>query len=64
MEEPGKLAKMVSKTQWIDAIKRHLGELDALEEKVNDLTGAREGFDLVGLLAKIKELESIIQPFI
>ena len=64
MEEPGKLAKIVSNTQRIDAIKRHFGELDALEERVHDLVGAREGFDLVGLLAKFKELENAIQPFV
>ena len=29
LEELGKLAKMVSNTQWIDAIERRLGELDA-----------------------------------
>ena len=62
MEEPGKLAKMVNNTQRIDVIERHLRELDALEERVNDLTGAREGFDLVGLLDKFKELENVIQP--
>ena len=55
---------MVSNTQRIDAIERRLGELDALEERVNNLAGAREGFDLVGLLAKFNELESVIQPLV
>ena len=41
-------------------IERSLGEFDALEERVNDLVGVREGFNLVGLLAKFKELESAI----
>ena len=59
-----KLAKMVSNTQRIDAIERHLGELNALEEMVNDLANAREGFNLVGLLAKFKELKRAIQPLI
>ena len=45
-------------------IERHLGELDALEEMINDLTDAREGFDLVGIPYKFKELESTIQPLI
>ena len=55
---------MVSNTQWINAIERRLGELDALEERVNDLIGEREGFDLVGLLAKFKKLNSAIQPLV
>ena len=55
---------MVNKTKQIDTIERCLGELNALEERVNDLTGARERFDLVGLLDKLKELESTIQPLI
>ena len=63
-EEPRKLAKMMSNTQRIDAIERRLEELDVLEEKVKDLTGAREGFDLTGLLDKFKELESAIQPIV
>ena len=54
----------MSNTQRIDAIERRLGILDALEEKVNDLTGAREGFDLVALLDKYKELKSAIQPLV
>ena len=64
LEEPGKLDKMVSNTQRIDTIERRLGELDALEERVNNLIGAREGFDLAGLLDKFKELESAIQPLV
>ena len=61
MEESGKLAKMVSYTQRIDMIERHLGEVDALEERVKDLTGARERFNFVRLLDKFKELENVIQ---
>ena len=60
----GKLARIESNTQQIDVVKRHLGELDALEERVRDLTGSREGFNLVGLLNKIKGLEGAIQPLI
>ena len=56
-----KLAKMVRNTQRIDAIKRYLGELDSLKERFNDLTSAREGFDLARLLNKFKQLESAIQ---
>ena len=61
MEEPGKLAKIVSNTQRIEVIERCLGELDALEERVKHLTSAREKFDLVGLLDRVNELESTIQ---
>ena len=64
LEKLGKLAKIVSNTQRIDEIERHLGELDASEERVKDLIDAREGFDLVWLLDKFKELEGAIQPFI
>ena len=64
MEEPEKLARMVNNTKQIDAIERQLGELDALEEKVSDLTGAKKGFDLLRLLDKFKELNSAIQPLV
>ena len=60
MEEPQKFGKMVSNTQRINVLERRRGELNDLEERVNDLTDAREGFDLVGLLAKFKELERAI----
>ena len=55
---------MVSNTKRIDTIERHLGKLDALEKKVKDLIGAREGFDLPGPVDKFKELESAIQPLV
>ena len=64
LKKPRKLAKMASNTQRIDLIERHLGELDALKERVKDLTSAREGFDLAGVLDKFKVLESTIQPLV
>ena len=64
MEEPGKLTKIVSNTQRIEAIERCLRALDALEERVKHLTSAREKFDLVGLLNRVNELESTIQLLI
>ena len=54
----------MSNTQRINAIEKRLGELNAFEERVNDLIDVKEGFDLVGLLAKFKELQNAIHPLV
>ena len=55
---------VMNNTQRINANERCLGQLNDLEERVRDLTSAKEKFNLARLVDEVKELEGAIKPVV